>query len=75
MITTIFFIPVSNTSTHSYLMIDNQHEKPTPENVYRAKSGGIVKKPKRYIDEMWYDSFLTSGHIINKSKRHVSKMW
>ena len=26
---------VSNTSTHPNLMIDNQHEKPTLENVYR----------------------------------------
>ena len=45
-------IPVSNTSTHSNLMTDNQHEKPTLEDVYRTKSGRIVKKPKQYIDEM-----------------------
>ena len=45
-------IPVSNTSTHANLMTDNQHEKPTLEDVYRTKSGRIVKKPKRYIDEM-----------------------
>ena len=45
-------IPVSNTSTHPYLMIDNQHEKRTLDYAYRTKSGRIVKKPKRYIDEM-----------------------
>ena len=44
-------IPVSNTSTHPNLMIDN-HEKPSLEDVYRTKSGRRVKKPKRYIDEM-----------------------
>ena len=45
-------IPVSNTSTHSNLVIDNLHEKPTLKDVYRTKSGRIVKKSKRYIDEM-----------------------
>ena len=45
-------IPVSNTSTHPNLMTDNQHEKQILEDVYRTKSGRIVKKPKRYIDEM-----------------------
>ena len=30
-------IPVSNTSTHPNLMINNQHEKPTLEDVYRTK--------------------------------------
>ena len=45
-------IPVSNTSTYPNLMIDNQHEKPALEDIYRTKSGRIVKKPKRYIDEM-----------------------
>ena len=43
---------VSNTSTFTNLMIDNKHDKPTLENVYRTKSGSIVKKPKQYIDEM-----------------------
>ena len=33
-------------------MIDNQHEKPTLEDVYRTKSGRIVQKLKPYIDEM-----------------------
>ena len=33
-------------------MIDNQHEKATFEDVYRTKSERIIKKPKRYIDEM-----------------------
>ena len=45
-------ISVSNTSTHPNLMLDNQNEKPTLQDVYRTKSGCIVKKPKRYIDEM-----------------------
>ena len=45
-------IPVSNTSTHPDLMIDIQQEKPALEDICRAKSGRIVKKPKRYIDEM-----------------------
>ena len=39
-------MPVSNTSTHPNLMADNQHEKPTLEDVYRTESGRIVKKPK-----------------------------
>ena len=56
-------------------MIDNQHEKPTLEDVYRTKSGRIVQKLKPYIDEMWYDLFLTSGHIINKRKQYVNEMW
>ena len=43
---------VSNTSTLTNLMIDNKHDKPMLENVYRRKSGRIVKKPKQYIDEM-----------------------
>ena len=45
-------IPLSNTFTHPNLMIYNQHENPTLGDVYRTKSGCIVKKPKRYIDEM-----------------------
>ena len=65
-------IPVSNTFTHPNLMIDNQHEKPT-RDVYRTKSGRTVKKPKRYLDEMWYDLFLTSERIINKSKQYVNE--
>ena len=40
---------VSNTSTHPNLMIDNQHEKPTLENVYRKKFGCIVKKPNNIL--------------------------
>ena len=56
-------------------MTDNQHEKQILEDVYRTKSGRIVKKPKRYIDEMWYDLLLTSGGIINKPKQYVNKMW
>ena len=40
-------IPVSSTSTQPNLMIDNQHEKAKLEDVYRTKSGRIVKKPKR----------------------------
>ena len=39
----------------------NQYNKPTLENVYRTKSGRIVKKPKRYIGEMWYYLFSISG--------------
>ena len=39
--------PVSNTSTHLNLMIDNQHE-----DVSRTKSKHIVQKSKLYIDEM-----------------------
>ena len=65
-------IPVSNTSTHPNLMIDNQHEKPTLEYFYRTESESIIKKPKRYINEMWYYLFLTSGLTINKQKH--SKM-
>ena len=65
-------IPVSNTSTHPNLMIDN-HEKPSLEDVYRTKSGRRVKKPKRYIDEMWYCLFLTSGLKTNKTKHN--EMW
>ena len=45
-------IPVSNTSTHPNLMIDNQHEKPKLEDVYRTNSGRIVKKPKQYTVEL-----------------------
>ena len=66
-------IPVSNKSTHPNLMIDNQHEKATLEDVNRTKSGRIVKKPKWYIDEMWYYLFLTSRLTINKPKH--SKIW
>ena len=45
-------IPVRNTSTYPNLMIDNQHKKPTLKDVYRTRSGRIVKKTKRYTDEM-----------------------
>ena len=48
-------------------MIDNQHEKPTLEDVNRTKSGHIVKKPKQYIDEMWHNLFLTSTLSINQN--------
>ena len=48
-------------------MIENQHEKPTLEDVNRTKSGLIVKKPKQYIDEMWYDLFLTSRLSMNQN--------
>ena len=37
-------IPASNTSTHLSLMIDNQHEKPTLDDVYRTKFGRIVRR-------------------------------
>ena len=66
-------IPVRNTSTYPNLMIDNEHEKPTLEDVYRTRSGRIAKKPKRYTDEKWYYLFLTSGLIINKPKH--TEMW
>ena len=59
-------IPASNTSTDANLMIDNQHKNPTLEDVYRTKFGFIVKKPKRYIDEMWYHLFLTFLQYVNK---------
>ena len=59
-------IPVSNASTYPDLMIDNQREKLTFEDVYRKKSERIFKKPKLYIDEMWHYLFLTSGLITNK---------
>ena len=45
-------LAVSNRSTHPNIITKNQHEKPTMEDVYRTKSGRIVKKPKRYVDEM-----------------------
>ena len=45
-------IPVRNTSTYPNLMIDNHHKKPTLKDVYRTRSGRIVKKTKRYTDEM-----------------------
>ena len=61
----------ANISTHPNVIIDNPHEKPTFENVYRTKSGRIVKKTKRYIPEMRYDLFLISGLIINKPKQFV----
>ena len=35
----------------------------------------MVKKPKRFIDEMWYDLFLTSELIIDKPKQYVNEMW
>ena len=54
-------IPVGNPSTHANLIIDNQHEKAGLKNIYRTKSGRIVKKPNRFIDEIWHDLFLTSG--------------
>ena len=41
-------IPVTNTSAHPNLIFDSQNDKPTLENVYRAKSGRLVKKPKLY---------------------------
>ena len=56
-------------------MIDNQHEKPTLEDVYRTKSGRIVKKPKQYIDELLYELFLSPGFIINKPQQYVNEMW
>ena len=56
-------------------MIGNQHDKPTLENVYRTKSGRTFKKLKRYLDEMWFDLYLTSEHIINNPKRYVNEMW
>ena len=59
-------IPASNTSTHANLMIDNQHKNPTLEDVYRKKFGLTVKKPKRYIDEMWHDLFLTFLQYVNE---------
>ena len=68
-------IPVGNTSTHQNLMIDNQHKKPTLAVVYRAKSRRTIKKPKRYIDEMWYDLLLTSGYITNNPKQYYNEMW
>ena len=49
-------------------MINNQQEKATLKDVYRTNSERIVKKPKWYIDEMWYYLFLTSGLTINKPK-------
>ena len=63
-------IPVSSTSTYPSLMIDNEHEKPALEDVYRTKSGRIAKKPKQYIDEMWYYLFSTFGLTINKPKHN-----
>ena len=45
-------IPVGNPSTHANLIIDNQHEKAMLENIYRTKSGRIVKKPNQFIDEI-----------------------
>ena len=51
-------------------MIDNQNDKPTLKDVYRTKSGHVVKNPKQYVDEMWYYLFLTSGLTINKSKHN-----
>ena len=56
-------------------MIDNQHKKPTLAVVYRAKSRRTIKKPKRYIDEMWYDLLLTSGYITNNPKQYYNEMW
>ena len=35
----------------------------------------MVKKPKRFIDEMRYDLFLTSELIIDKPKQYVNEMW
>ena len=58
----------------THLLIDNQHEKPTIEDVYRTKSGHTVKKPQQYIDEMRYDLFLNSGLIINRPKQYVNEM-
>ena len=55
-------------------MIDNQHEKPTLEDVYRTKSGRIVKKPKQYIDELLYELFLSLGFMINKPQQYVNEM-
>ena len=63
-------ISINNTSTHPNLMNNNQHDKPKLENVCRTKSGRVVEKPKRYIEEMWYNLFSISGHIINKEARN-----
>ena len=39
-------MPYQSEYTQPNLMIDNQHDKPTLEDVYRTKSERIVKKPK-----------------------------
>ena len=55
-------------------MTDDQHEKTTLENIFRTKSERIVKKPKRYTNEVWYNLFLTSGCIINKKSRDRKRL-
>ena len=60
---------VSNTSTHPNLMIDNQHEKPTLENVYRKEFECIVKKPNNILMK------CDSGLLINKPKHYFNEMW
>ena len=39
-------MPYQSEYTQPNLMIDNQHDKPTLEDVYRTKPERIVKKPK-----------------------------
>ena len=56
-------------------MIDNQHKNPTLEDVYRTKFGLTVKKPKRYIDEMWYDLFLTFLQYVNEMLFDKTTYW
>ena len=66
-------IPASNTSIHPSIMIDNQHEKPTREDVYRTRSGRVFKKPKRYITQNLNLRFTILHHM--KGKFGITKMW
>ena len=54
-------------------MIDNQHEKPTREGVYRTRSGRVFKKPKRYITQNLNLRFTILHHM--KGKFGITKMW
>ena len=56
-------------------MIDNQHKKQTIKDACRTKLERVAKKPKRYIDEMWYNLFLTFARVIDKTKQYVNEIW
>ena len=80
-------IPVSNTSTHPNLMIDNQHEKPTLEEVYIAKCSSKSKTTYwcnviLFILDFWtfWISRLTNQNIticemICLTKQRTEEVW
>ena len=64
-------IPVSNTSTHPNLMIDNWHQKTRLENVCRTKSGDIVKGA--VTDMRYFARSKFSRTLVHK--KNFSLIW